>query len=123
MKKLMVLSLSFAVSILFSAEVASAAASCSDGDGTVVITDFQALKISGLSKKGIKDGTYNCQVVSVLPGVASRQSSIQCAKSNEPNQIIMAWMIEGLSLFGTPAASAALYVDGEKVFEAGCGRI
>lgn len=123
MKNLTFLSFLFAASIFLSTESAHAAATCSDGDGTVVITDFQALKISGLSKKGIKNGTYNCQVVSVLPGFASRQSSIQCSKSDAPSEVVMAWMIEGLSMFGVPSASAALYVDGEKVFEAGCERI
>ncbi len=101
---------------------AMASAVCSSGGASVVIGDYQSIKVSGLEEKGIKNGTYSCVVTSVMPGFFSKQSSIQCTKNGSSNQVILGWMIEGLNMFGMNAASAALYFQGNKVFEAGCVR-
>lgn len=102
-----------------------ATATCSDntlGEGKVVVTEYQSIKVSGLASKGIKNGTYNCLVLGVGPGYLSMQSELQCQSRDESGVVIGAWMIEGLNIFGQPSASVTLYLNGVKIFESGCKR-
>lgn len=110
--------LSVALIVLISSN-SWASATCKTWQSKVVINDSQSLTVSGLSSKGIENGIYSCQVLGVGPGYLSVQSQIHCQNQNTE---FMAWMIEGSTVFGGKAASIALYVNGLKIFEAGCSR-
>jgi hypothetical protein len=111
----------FFMSLLFVSNAYSAAV-CSSGRAKMIIGDNQTIKVTGLDQKGISSGSYSCVVVSVIPGFFSKQSTMQCAMIGNSDEIIQGWMIEGLNMFGMNSASAALYFQGNKVFEAGCVR-
>lgn len=93
---------------------------CSKEGGVVTLNDNYTMNVVGLTTKGIKTGTYRCEVVLATPGYLSFQREIQCEKLDKSKSIVMGWMIEGLDMFGRKAASVALYNNEQKVFETGC---
>jgi hypothetical protein len=107
---------------LFLAQTLWAAAVCSTDEGQVTLNDSHGIQVSGLDSKGIKSGSYSCQVVATGPGYLSVQSQILCQKKNDPETQLSGWLIEGVNFFGQRSASVALYHESLKVFEAGCAK-
>ena len=86
--------------------------------GKVVVNDDQTITVSGLSKSGVTSGTYDCEI----QGTNGSQSKGSCNSQVDDSRIGV-WFTQGVSMFGTPAASVALYTSaGQKVFESGCNR-
>ena len=112
----------FTLSTLLLAQNLWASAICSKGRSQVILNDNYTMEVSGLDSKGIKKGSYTCEVIGIGPGFLSIQRKIRCEKQKDPRTIVMGWMIEGLDKFGNQAASVALYYQDLKVFEAGCGK-
>lgn len=95
---------------------------CPQGKGKVTLSDEYAMEISNLHLKGIANGSYSCLVTRAELGFLANQKAMECQKDGEQRTIVMAWMVEGLDMFGRPAASIALYNQDRKVFEAACGK-